>query len=63
MDEEERDILERRKFTSKRNIDKVIFGAWEIKTWYITQSRIVLFHFAARMVFPCSLIGSWAVLG
>ncbi|TDL28905.1 acyl-CoA N-acyltransferase [Rickenella mellea] len=34
MTEEEIDLREHRKITATRNFDKVIFGTWEIKTWY-----------------------------
>lgn len=33
--EEEYDIEHHKQITAKRNFDKVIFGRWQIKTWYI----------------------------
>ncbi|KZT68808.1 acyl-CoA N-acyltransferase [Daedalea quercina L-15889] len=34
--EEEYDIQHHKQITAKRNFDKVIFGRWEIKTWYFS---------------------------
>ncbi|KAI0641107.1 acyl-CoA N-acyltransferase [Trametes meyenii] len=34
--EEEYDIHHHRQITAKRNFDKVIFGRWQIKTWYFS---------------------------
>ncbi|KAI1790468.1 acyl-CoA N-acyltransferase [Ganoderma leucocontextum] len=34
--EEEYDIEHHKQITAKRNFDKVIFGRWEIKTWYFS---------------------------
>ncbi|OJT12859.1 Histone acetyltransferase KAT8 [Trametes pubescens] len=34
--EEEYDIEHRQQITAKRNFDKVIFGRWQIKTWYFS---------------------------
>lgn len=36
MTEEEIDIREHRKITERRNFDKVNFGTWQIKTWYVS---------------------------
>ena len=33
--EEEYDIQHHKQITAKRNFDKVIFGRWQIKTWYV----------------------------
>ena len=35
LTEEEYDIQQHRKLFSKRNFDKVVFGQWQIKTWYV----------------------------
>lgn len=37
LTEEEIDVREHRKITSKRNFDKVNFGRWQIKTWYVLE--------------------------
>ncbi|KAI0638868.1 acyl-CoA N-acyltransferase [Trametes polyzona] len=34
--EEEHDVQFQRQITAKRNFDKVIFGRWQIKTWYFS---------------------------
>ncbi|KAI0369899.1 acyl-CoA N-acyltransferase [Pilatotrama ljubarskyi] len=34
--EEEYDIQHHKQITAKRNFDKVIFGRWQIKTWYFS---------------------------
>ncbi|CCM03718.1 uncharacterized protein FIBRA_05864 [Fibroporia radiculosa] len=34
--EEEYDIQHHKQITAKRNFDKVVFGRWEIKTWYFS---------------------------
>ncbi|KAF9648528.1 acyl-CoA N-acyltransferase [Thelephora ganbajun] len=36
LTEEEYDIQQHRKLFSKRNFDKVVFGQWQIKTWYFS---------------------------
>ena len=36
--EEEYDIEHHKQITAKRNFDKVIFGRWQIKTWYVLCS-------------------------
>lgn len=33
--EEEYDIQHHKQITAKRNFDKVNFGRWQIKTWYV----------------------------
>lgn len=35
MSEEEYDIEHHKQITAKRNFDKVNFGKWQIKTWYV----------------------------
>lgn len=46
--EEEYDIEHHKQITAKRNFDKVIFGRWQIKTWYVLRSSLIrvscLFH-------------------
>ena len=36
--EEEYDIQHHKQITAKRNFDKVNFGRWQIKTWYVCSS-------------------------
>ena len=36
MTEEEYDIQQHKQITAKRNFDKVNFGQWQIKTWYVS---------------------------
>ena len=35
LTEEEYDIQQHRKLFSKRNFDRVVFGQWQIKTWWV----------------------------
>lgn len=42
LTEEEYDIQQHRKLFSKRNFDKVVFGQWQIKTWYVRGLRSAL---------------------
>lgn len=37
--EEEYDIEHHKQITAKRNFDKVNFGKWQIKTWWVSRSR------------------------
>ena len=39
--EEEYDIEHHKQITAKRNFDKVIFGRWQIKTWYVLRSSLI----------------------
>lgn len=39
MTEEDFDVENYKQMTAQRNFDKVNFGQWQIKTWYVTISR------------------------
>ncbi|KAH8101494.1 acyl-CoA N-acyltransferase [Cristinia sonorae] len=39
--EEEYDIQHHKQITAKRNFDKVIFGKWQIKTWYFSPYPLI----------------------
>jgi hypothetical protein len=42
MTEEDYDIQHHKQITAQRNFDKVIFGHWQIKTWYAVCPLILL---------------------
>lgn len=39
MTEEEFDVQHYKQITAQRNVDKVNFGQWQIKTWFVDISR------------------------
>ncbi|KAI9065573.1 acyl-CoA N-acyltransferase, partial [Trametes sanguinea] len=49
--EEEYDIQHHKQITAKRNFDKVIFGRWQIKTWYVRSPVYTRAAQATRRVF------------
>jgi histone acetyltransferase HTATIP/histone acetyltransferase MYST1 len=50
LTEEELDMREHRQITATRNFDKVNFGQWQIKTWYVLSHS----HLARSLLLYCS---------
>ena len=45
LDEEEKDMLEHKRITAKRNYHQVIFGQWQMKTWSVLPHRTPRFTY------------------
>lgn len=57
MSEEEYDIEHHKQITARRNFDRVNFGRWQIKTWYV--SRLLLWPH--RVLSLTSLGALWRI--
>ncbi len=40
MTEEDFDFEHHQQITAQRNFDKVNFGHWQIKTWYVSRAQV-----------------------